>query len=455
MNLIKRTFTDKEFLRSASSIAVPVALQQVLSTVTNMLDTLMIGSMGAAAISAVGLANQYYYVIALLIFGVHSGTGLLMSQFFGTKDYLHIRKAFGLGLAINFITASLAALAAFLAPAAIMGIFTNSPASTGLGTEYLQIVCISYPIYAFTSIMNSGLRSTRQVRIPLISSIISILVNVFMNYCLIFGHFGFPEMGVRGAAVATVIARTVECLVLAYFCFIKNEVIRGKISDFFGWSKGFLLNFLKHSAPVILNELTWGLGITIYYTAYGRMGDDAVAAVTISETITDMVGVFGSGLYTASSVLLGNELGAGHKDKALDYSRKLLVSGIAVAFFCMGLLFAFMKPALSLFSVSEEVLADASRCIYVFICYMPFLFTFGIIVVGVLRAGGDTIACFLIDTSSVWLIGIPMAFLGALVWKLPVWVTYALVNSEYVVKAFVCLGRYKKMIWLRNITDET
>jgi len=454
MNLIKQTFKDREFLKAASSIAVPVVLQQVLSTVTNMLDTMMIGSMGETAISAVGLANKYYYVIALLIFGVYSGTGLLMSQFFGSKDYVHIRKAFGFGLVINLVTSSLAAFIAFFAPAAIMGIFTNSPESTLLGSEYLRIVCISYPVFAFTSIMNSSLRSTRQVRIPLISSTVSILTNVFLNYCLIYGNLGFPEMGVRGAALATVIARVAECLILAFFVFVKNDVIRGKITDFFGWTGAFLKNFFRHSVPVIFNELTWGLGITVYYTAYGRMGDDAVAAVTISETVTDMVSVFGSGLYAAAAVLLGNELGAGHKEKALDYSKKILVCGIAVACFCMALLLGITRPVLGLFTVSDAVLVEAARCMYVFIAYLPFLFTFGIIVVGVLRAGGDTRACFFIDTSSVWLIGVPMAFLAGLVWKLPVWVTYALVNSEFVVKAFVCLARYKKRVWLKNITDE-
>jgi len=336
-----------------------------------------------------------------------------------------------------------------------MGIFTNSPDSTALGSEYLKIVCFSYPVFAFSSIMNSALRSTRQVRIPLISSMASILINVFLNYCLIFGNFGFPEMGVRGAALATVIARICECLILAFFCFVKSDVIRGKISDFFGWTKAFLHNFFSHALPVILNEMTWGLGITIYYTAYGRMGDNAVAAVTISETVTDIVSVFGNGLYSAAAVLLGNELGADHKEKAWDYSRKLLVCGIAVALFCMALLACLMKPVLGLFTVTDDVLADAARCMYVFIGYLPFLFTFGIIVVGVLRAGGDTKACFLIDTSTVWVIGIPMAFLGGLVLGLPVWTVYAMVNIEYVVKAFVCLARYRKKVWLKNITNET
>jgi len=455
MNLVKSTFEDKKFLKAAASVAVPVALQLVLSTVTNLVDTMMIGSLGTAAISAVGLSNKYFYVLSLLIFGVSSGTGLLMAQFFGSSDFLHIRKSFGLGLLVNLTASLLFLLAACLAPAFVMGLFTESEASTAIGTVYLKTVCFCYPLAACSNLMTGMLRSTRQVKIPLIASVVSIFSNILLNYGLIFGNFGLPVLGIRGAALATVIARLLEFSILLYFSFFKNEIMKGRLSDYFGWSSAFLHNYTSHALPVIFNEMTWGLGVTLYYVAYGRMGDDAVAAVTICDTVTDIIAVFGNGLYAAAAVILGNELGAGRKEIAWDYSRKILMLGILLSLVLAAVLIPLMQPVLTLFDISDTVRSDAVRCMQMFVLYLPFLFTFGIIIVGVLRAGGDTKLCFLIDTSSVWLIGIPMAFLGCLVWKLPIWVTYALVNSEQVFKTVFSLIRYRQKIWLKNITDET
>jgi len=455
MRLLISTVKDKVFLKTAASIAVPVALQLVLSTVTNLVDTMMIGSLGTAAISAVGLSNKYFYVLSLLIFGVSSGTGLLMAQFFGNHDFLHIRKSFGLGLLINLAAALIFTLTAGLAPAFVMGLFTESEASTAIGTVYLKTVCFCYPLVACSNLMTGMLRSTRQVRIPLLASVVSILSNILLNYALIFGHFGLPALGIRGAALATVIARVLEMGILLYFSFFRGKVMKGRLSDYFGWTLAFLHNYASHALPVILNEMTWGLGVTLYYVAYGRMGDGAVASVTICETITDVVAVFGNGLYAAAAVLLGNELGANRKEVAWDYSRKMLVLGILLSLLLALVLLPLMRPLLSLFEVSESVRSDAVRCMQMFVLYLPFLFTFGIIIVGVLRAGGDTKMCFLIDTSTVWFIAIPLAFLSSLVWKLPIWVTYALANSEQLFKTVFALIRYRKKVWLKNITNET
>jgi len=453
-NLLIETYKDKTFLKAASSIAIPVALQMILTTVTNMVDTMMIGNLGTATISAVGLANKYFYVFALLLFGVHSGTGLLIAQFFGNKDHFHIRKTFGIGLLINLFAATAYLLAARLNPAFVMGIFTNSAEATAIGSRYLRIVCFCYPLFAFTSIMSSFLRSTRQVRIPVISSMVSIFTNVFLNYCLIFGHFGFPELGVEGAAVATVIARVAECLILGYFCFIRGKILPGKISDFFGWTKGFLRNFCSHSLPVIFNEMVWGLGTTLYFVAYGHIDDNAVAAVTITATITDVLSTAGNGLSSAASVLLGNELGAGNIKKADDYSGKILVLGVTIGIACSGLLLLLRAPLLTLFSVSDEVRESAIKCLTFYSVALPFVFISLINIVGILRSGGDTKMCFLIDTAGVWFWAVPIAFLGAMVWKLPIHVIYGMVLTEEVLKSCTSLWRYSKKVWLCNLSRD-
>lgn len=453
-NLFIKTFSDKTFLRAASSIAVPVTLQLILTTVTNMVDTMMIGTLGTATISAVGLANKFFFVFALLIFGVHSGTGLLMAQFYGSNDHFHIRKTFGIGLIINLTAALLYLCAAHFAPQSVMRIFTESPDAISIGVRYLAIVCFCYPLFALTSLMSSFLRSTKQVRIPVIASSVSIVTNISLNYCLIFGKFGFPELGVEGAAIATVIARLAECSILVYFCFIRGTILPGKLPDFFGWTNSFLRNFASHSLPVIFNEMIWGLGTTLYFVAYGRLGDSSVAAITVSNTITDILTTAGNGLSSAACVLLGNELGAGHLEKADDYSEKLLVTGFTTGCIFAVLMFLFRYPVLSLFSVTEEVRQLAASCIAVFASILPCIFLNLIIIVGILRAGGDTRMCFIIDTAGVWFWAVPMAFLGCLVWKLPIYAVYALVLTEELIKTATGLLRYRQKVWLKNLTND-
>lgn len=453
-SLFRRTFEDRRFLRVAASIAVPVTLQQVLSTVTNMVDTMMIGSLGTATISAVGLSNKFFFVFALMIFGVFSGMGLLMAQFFGNQDFFHIRKTFGLGVIIDLTAGILFMLAAQLRPDFILHLFTDSAEATEIGIRYIRIASISYPIFGLISIMSGMLRSTRQVNTPVKTSVAAILVNIFLNYTLIFGHFGFEPMGVEGAAIATVIARATECLLLIYFCFVKGEILKGKLSDFVGWSSGFLKNFVSHSLPVILNEMVWGLGTTLYFVAYGHIGDEAVAAMTINATVTDIIMTVGNGLSSAASVLLGNELGAGHLKKADDYSQKIILLGILAGFAGMLIMFPLRGPILSLYNVPDSVRHDAALCMATYFLILPVIFENLIIIVGILRAGGDTRMCFLIDTAGVWFIAVPLAFLGALVWHLPIYAIYGCVLLEEVFKGITGFLRYRQKKWLNNLSDE-
>ena len=452
--IVERTYKDKDFLWQAASVAVPVTLTLVLNNVTNMVDTLMIGKLGTASISAVGLANKFFFVFALMVFGVHSGTGLLMAQFFGNNDTYHIRKTFGLGLLINLVGSLIFMTVAFLRPGFILHLFTNSSEAIEIGSRYLRKVCFCYPLFAATSIMSSMLRSTRNVKATVISSTAAIITNITLNYTLIFGHFGFRPMGVEGAAIATVIARLVECSILIYHSFIKIDILKGKLADFIGWSKSFINNFTSHSLPVIFNEMTWGLGTTLYFVAYGHISDEAVAAITISTSITDIITTTGNGLSSAASVLLGNELGAGRLEKAYDYSKKILVLGLTTGILMAALFMPFRGLILSIFDVSDIVRYSAKFCLTEYLLILPMAMSNLIIIVGVLRAGGDTKMCFIIDTAGVWFLAAPLAFLGAMVWHLPIQAIYPMVLSEEVFKSIAAFLRYRKKIWLKNLAVE-
>lgn len=457
MQLVKSTremFHDRRFLKKALMIACPVALQGMLNTVVNLVDTLMIGSLGATAIAAVGLANKVFFVFSLLVFGIVSGSGVLAAQFWGNSDVKNIRKVLGLSILLALGGALFFVVPSLVRPQMVMRIFTTSEASISLGAGYLRIAVLTYPFIALTNVYVAMLRAVNRVVFPVVTSCIAIIVNICLNYVLIFGKFGAPALGVAGAALATLTARILEiCLVLAYV-YGKRLSLACGFSGLFGWSGPFIRKFFDTSAPVIANEFMWGLGTTMYSLAYGRMGDNAVAAITIATTIQDIVVVLFQGLSAATAVILGNELGGGRLKRAETYATHFFILEFLVMLASAAVVVGIRIPIIGLYNITPEVAHDVNLCILLFAAYMPFKMFNYINVVGVLRSGGDTKMCLFLDTSGVWFIGVPLAFLGALVWKLPIYTVYALVMLEEVYKAVLGYIRYRQKKWLRNLAVE-
>ncbi len=449
----KDMFRDVTFLRKTVMIALPVAMQGMLNTVVNLVDNLMIGSLGSTAIASVGLANKVFFVFTLLVFGVNSGSGILAAQYWGNKDVKNIRRVLGAALTLAVTAAVVFMIPAFLMPEMMMRIFTTSQASIEMGAAYLAVAAFSYPCTALTNTYVAMLRAVNRVKEPVVISCIAILTNICFNYIFIFGKFGAPAMGVVGAALATLIARVTEVILILCVVYLGKTPLACRLKELFGWSREFLIKFFVTALPVIINEFVWGLGTTVYSMAYGRMGDDAVAAITIATTIQDIVVVLFQGLSAATAVILGNEMGAGKLKRAEGYARNFFILQfmvtMATALFCVGMRWSFI----SLYQpgISDEVAASVSRCIIVFGLFMPFKMFNYVNVVGVLRSGGDTAMCLFIDTSGVWFIGIPLAFIGGLVLKKPIHIVYAMVMLEEVYKAVIGYARYRKKKWLRNL----
>lgn len=450
----KEMFRDTGFLKKTLMIAFPVAMQGMLNTVVNLVDNLMIGSLGSTAIASVGLANKVFFVFTLLVFGVNSGSGILAAQYWGSGDVKSIRKTLGVALTLAVSASFLFMVPAFLKPELMMRIFTTSRDSIQMGAAYLAVVAFSYPCTAVTNTYVAMLRAVNRVKEPVVISCVAILVNICFNYILIFGRLGAPAMGVAGAALATLIARVVEVTAILGVVYLGKTPLACRLGQMFRWSGGFLRKFFVTALPVICNEFIWGLGTTIYSMAYGRMGDEAVAAITIATTIQDIVVVLFQGLSAATAVILGNEMGAGKLKRAETYARnffllQFLVT-VATALFCVGMRWNFI--ALYQPGISDEVAVAVSRCLIVFGLFMPFKMFNYVNVVGVLRSGGDTAMCLFIDTSGVWFIGIPLAFIGGLVLKQPIHIVYAMVMLEEVYKAVIGYIRYRQKKWLKNLT---
>ena len=452
----KTMMQDKIFLSKAVRIALPVAMQGMLNTVVNLVDNLMIGSLGSTAIASVGLANKVFFVYSLLVFGVVSGSGILAAQYWGNGDVKNIRKVLGLALMIALTASILFLLPARVNPQMIMRIFTTSEASIQMGASYLAVAALTYPFYAVTTTYVAMLRAVNRVKAPVVISCFTIFINIIFNYILIFGKFGAPALGVVGAAIATLLARVTEAVAILCVVYGTKTPLACHVRELFGYSKAFLRQFLVTASPVIANEFVWGLGPTIYSMAYGRMGDDAVAAITIATTIQDIVVVLFQGLSAATAVILGNELGAGKIKLAERYAKNFFILQFLVTVAAALACVATRWGVISLYQpgISDAVAMDVSKCLIMFACFMPFKMFNYVNVVGVLRSGGDTGMCLFIDTSGVWVIGIPLAFIGGLVLKQPIYIVYGMVMLEEVYKAILGYWRYRQKKWLRNLAAE-
>ena len=451
---VKMMARDGIFLKKAVRIALPVAMQGMLNTIVNLVDTMMIGALGATAIAAVGLANKVFFVFTLLVFGIVSGSGVLAAQYWGNGDIKNIKKVVGLALTLA-VAASIAFLVpAVVCPEAVMRIFSAREDAIQVGAGYLTIVALSYPATAVSNTFVAMLRATGRVKAPVVISSCTIFINIFFNYTFIYGNFGAPAMGAAGAALATLMARLAEALSIILVVYLGKAPVAARFKEMFGYSREFLVQFFSTTSPVIANEFIWGLGTTLYSLAYGRMGNDAVAAITIATTIQDIVTVLFQGLSAATAVIMGNEMGAGKLKRAERYAKNFLILQFIVtilgALFCV----AIRWQIIGVYNITPEIAESVSRCIIVFALFMPFKMFNYVMVVGILRSGGDTKMCLLLDCSGVWMIGVPMAFLGGLFFGFPIHIVYAMVMLEEVYKAVFGYWRYKQKKWLRNLAAE-
>ena len=447
-------YKDKLFLKSMFSIAIPISLQNLVTSSLNMVDTLMTSSLGQSSIAAVGLANQIFFFYILIIFGISTGSSVFISQYWGKKDILSIRKILGLAISISTVVGIIFTIAAVLFPEFLMKIFIDIPEAVRLGSEYLRIVAFSYIITAISFVISISLRSTGNPNVPLKISIVSFCTNTLLNYILMFGKLGLPAMGVKGAALGTLIARIIEISLLLYSVYSSKGPLAGSLKELFGWNKEFINKYLKTTSPVIFNEGFWSLGQVMYSIAYAKIGVEATAAVQVVNTIQNVFFVIFRGLANSSSVMIGNKIGKGEEKEAYDYAINFLVISCLLGIvFGLGLIFTSDLTLNHLFSNLDIGLYDTAKSILVVMGMVFFIKTFNAtVIVGVLRGGGDTTFSMFLEIGSVWLIGVPMAFIGALILKLPVYYVVALVSLEEIVKAIISIPRVLSKKWIKFVS---
>lgn len=444
---------DKLFLKSMMSIAVPIALQNLISSSLNMVDTLMTSSLGQTSLAAVGLANQVFFFYIVITFGIGTGSSTFMAQYWGKGDVRSIKKVLGLAISMSTVVGIIFTIAAIFFPEYLMRFFIDSPSIIQIGSDYLRIVALSYIITAVSFIFSIAFRNTGNPSIPLKVSIIVFLTNAILNYIFMFGKLGFPAMGVKGAALGTLAARIAEISLLLYAAYSSKGPLAASFKELFGWERDFVKKYLRTASPVVINEGFWSLGQVLYAVAYAKIGEQATATVQIVSTIQNVFFVIVRGMANASTVMIGNRIGEGNDKEAFDYAVKFLFMSSTVGLL-LGLSMIFSSDlTLKLFRNLDASLYDSAKSMLVVMGLVFFVKTFNSTsIVGVFRGGGDTTYSMFLEIGSVWLIGVPMAFLGAVVLELPIQYVIALVSLEDIIKAIISIPRIASKKWIKDVT---
>ena len=446
---------DKTFYLTMFAIAIPIAIQNLISSSLNMIDILMIGRVSENALAAVGMANQLFFLFMLISFGVCSGAGIFISQYWGKKDIKRIKSTLGFTILAGSIVGLVFSFVAIFLPKYIMMVFDAKGEVLKLGADYLRIIGISYVVTAISFAYGFSCRSVQKAKMPMIASSISLLINTGLNYILIFGKFGMPALGVSGAAIATVIARCTELFLMIFIIYRdKDHPLAASIKELKAFDKEFLKRYYKTATPVIINEFMWSLGTIMYSVAYSRVGTTAIAAVQVANTVTNIFMVGAMGVGNACAVMLGSELGAGRDDLAIKYARKFSIITFGIGALVGLILYASIPIINTWFGVTPNLEEGVRNILLVKVLFSPFVTFNTALVIGILRSGGDTKYALFLEIGGVWFIGVPMAFIGALWLKLPIHYIVFMVSLEELFKTIVGLPRVISNKWAKNLVDD-
>jgi putative MATE family efflux protein len=455
-NLVRRVvdfYRDRGYFSQIYRLAVPIALQNLLTASLSMVGSVMVGQLGDTAIAAVGLAGQVFFLLILILFGIGSGSAMFTAQLWGNKDIANLRKVLGLCLTLGLVVAGLFLFFCELFPARIIGIFTVDPRVIALSSDYLRIYAWAFLFFSITSGYAAVLRSIGEVKLPMVVTVSALALNISLNYILIFGALGLPAMGIRGAAFSAVIARVSECLALVFITYWKKYPVAASINELLGFNIGFFVKIFKPVFPVILNELMWSLAITTYNVVYARIGTPSIAAMNIVGTVDNLAFVPFFGLSSAIAIISGQKIGAGEKEGAYrDVGRTLGLTGMFAFLVCIIVL-SIKGPLIGLYNISPDVALYVNRALVVLALWMVVRSQNMILVVGMMRSGGDTRYSLFLDGVIIWILGVPMALLGGFVLHLPVYLVYLLVMSEELTKCVLGLRRYFSRKWIHDLTQ--
>ncbi len=460
---IKNTlFGNKAFYLTVITLVVPMIIQNTITNFVSLLDNIMVGQVGTLEMSAVGIINQLLLVFNLCIFGGVSGAGIFSAQFAGAKNTDGVRQCFRVKI-ITSIALTFIAIGIFLIlPDILINLYiaedstpADAAATLSFAADYLKLMLIGLLPFALSQSYASTLRELGETKLPMIASAISITTNLILNYILIFGHFGFDAMGVKGAAIATVIARFVEFFIIMLITHLKQnrfEFIKGAYRSLYV-SKGLIKDILRRGSPLIINETMWSAGMAMLMQCYSVRGLTVVAALNISSTVSNLFNVIFYSMGGAISIMVGQYLGALKNRYALHTSYKLITFSVLTSV-VMGSLMAGLSSVIPLvYNTEPNVRSLASQLLIVVGVFMP-VYSFAHGCYFTLRSGGRTVLTTLFDSGYTWLICVPAAYCLAHFTSLPILTLYILVQCIDIIKCALGFLFVRKGIWIRNIVND-
>ena len=444
---------DRSFYRSLILLAVPISLQNLGTFAVNFADNVMIGSLGDDAISGVYVGGQLQSVVQMFVGGIEGAILILAAQYWGRKDRDSIRKVVSIGVKFALGVGLFTTLVAVLFPQWVIRIFTTEPGVIREGAAYVQIVGFTYLFFSVSQVMIAAMRSVETARIGLYISCMALVVNVCLNYVFIFGHLGFPAMGVRGAAVATLISRIMEMCVSIGYVFLVDKKLRFGWRDLLHTDGQLLRDFVRYGLPIIGGQVVWAVNSLANTKILGYYSAGVIAAASITGMLHNLVYVWMNGMSSAVGIITGKTVGAGQYEKMKEYSKTVQMIFLFVGLISGAAVFLFRDGFISLYNASPEAQEYSRQFINVIsvtiigTCYQAAC------LFGLVKSGGDISFVFKNDTIFVFLVVIP-ASLIAMWLGAPPWVVFACLKCDQILKCFVAIVKINRYNWMKNLTRD-
>lgn len=445
---------ENKFYKQLITIALPITIQSFILSSINMADVFMIGQLGDASVASLGIANQIVFLLTTLLSGIGGGASIFAAQYFGSKNYKKIKSILSISFWISIASSGVFFIASYFIPHILAGFYTKDMNVIVISSSYLKIVAMSFFATGISAIFSAFLRSIGNSRLPMIASGLSLLINIALNYLLIFGKYSFPQLGVEGAAIATAIARTFECSIILIATYRSNPIIAIKLKELISFDKDIARTFSFTAGAVIINDILWALGQTTYSVIYGRMGTKSLAAINMENSIERLAYVGVIGFASAAAVMIGQKIGEGREDIAYEYGIKFYKLTIILSLIMSVTIFVFGKKLLGFYKVDSEILDLAYNTLIAFCFIFPIKSISLVKVVGILRAGGDTAFAMKANLGALWFVGIPLAAIGAFYLNYPLYIVYLLAASEDIVRIPFGFLRFFSKKWIQNFTKE-
>lgn len=460
MRYIKRQTTNnldinwKGFYRSVFALVFPMAIQNLINVGVTATDVFMLGRVGEKVLSGASLAGQIQFIMMLVFFGITAGATVLTAQYWGKRDTATIEKILGMGLSGGILVAAVFTALALAIPERLVGIFTSDAEVILEGAKYLRIVGVSYIFMAVTQVYLNIMRSIERVVVATVVYFVSLFVNIIINAVLIFGLFGAPRLEVVGAAIGTLCARITEMVMVLVYARYKNKIVKIHIRHMIHIDPLLLSDYFRYATPVIINEMMWGLGTSANTAIIGHLGSEAVAANSVAQVARQLAQVVVFGISNAAAIWVGKTLGEKKSEHARVYAWKFvilsLVLGIMGGTFIL-LIGPFVSNVLTLSAVSRRYLGWMFIVMSYFVVAQAFNTT---MVCGIFRSGGDTRFGLALDVSTMWGCSILLGAVAAFYFHASVPVVYMILMSDEIIKVPICLWRYRKYKWLKNVTRD-